>query len=65
MLSGTPDIDWHKRKVEGCEVESRGQVSVQVGAGPELRNKQSWGMIGWDPQGTGPLPTVGDLVPRE
>ncbi len=51
--------------VEGCEVESCGHVSVQVGAGPDLRNKHLRGMIGWGPQGTAPLLTVGDLVPRE
>ncbi len=65
MLSRTPDIDCRMCTVEGCEVESRGHVSVQVGAGPDLRNKHPRGMIGWGPQDTGPLPTVGDLVPRE
>ncbi len=49
MLSGTPDIDCRKRTVEGCEVESRGHVSIQVGAGPDLRNKHPRGMIGWGP----------------
>jgi hypothetical protein len=37
---------------------------VKVPSGPYLRNKHPWGWIGWGPQGTGPLPTVGDLVPR-
>jgi len=31
------DIDCRKRKVEGCEVESRGHTSVQVSSGPYLR----------------------------
>ncbi len=65
MLSATRDIDCRKRTVEGCKVESRGHVSVQVGAGPYLRNKHPRGRIGRGPQGTGPLPTVGDLVPRD
>ena len=65
MPSCTPDIDCRKRTVEGCEVESRGHASIQVGAGPDLRNKHPRGMIGWGPQGTGPLPTVEDIVPRE
>jgi len=31
------DIDCRKRKVEGCEDESRGHTSVQVSSGPYLR----------------------------
>ena len=42
-LRRTPDIDCRKRMVEGCEVESRGHVSIQVSAGPDLRNKHSRG----------------------